>query len=227
MNDGSLADRFDAFVLDLDGVVYVGERAVPRAPEAVRGLRARGKRVLFLTNDPRSSRAHYARRLQSIGVPAADDDVLTSGAATAQFLVQRAGLAGARVYVVGSPAFKAEMETVGLTLVDGRAERPDAVVVGGHEGFAYDELETAAGRRAQVVGKPEPYVFEIARARLDPAERVAIVGDNLDSDVAGGRRAGLATILVLTGIATADDAARAAPPPDYVVADLGALLESR
>lgn len=266
MTGNALADRFDAFVLDLDGVVYVGERAVPRSPEAIAELRARGKRLVFLTNDPRSSRALYARRLAGVGVPAHEDEILTSAAATAQFLAERAGLAGAPVYVVGSPAFKAEMEGAGLRLVDGRGDPPAAVVVGGHEGFDYGELktaslavragaelyaagrdatfptpegplpatgavlaaiETATGRRAHVVGKPEPFVFEIARARLEPVERVAIVGDNLDSDVAGGRRAGLTTILVLTGIATADDVARAAVAPDYVVPDLGALLDPR
>ncbi|HEX2051532.1 MAG TPA: HAD-IIA family hydrolase [Actinomycetota bacterium] len=264
MSEHALADRFDAFVVDLDGVVYLGERAVPRSPETIRELRARGKRLLFLTNDPRSSRARYAHRLAGIGVPADESEILTSGAATAQFLTERAGLRGAPVYVVGSPAFKAEMERAGLRLVDGHGDAPSAVVVGGHERFDYDELktaalavragaelyaagrdatfptpegplpatgailaaiETAAGRRAQVVGKPEPFVFEIARARLEPAARVAVVGDNLDSDVAGGRRAGLTTILVLTGIATESEAASAPVAPDYVVDDLGALLE--
>jgi ribonucleotide monophosphatase NagD (HAD superfamily) len=51
-----------------------------------------------------------------------------------------------------------------------------------------------------------------------------VVGDRLDSDIAGGRRAGLATVLVLTGTTTEVEAANAAPPPDFVLPDLRSLV---
>jgi 4-nitrophenyl phosphatase len=53
---------------------------------------------------------------------------------------------------------------------------------------------------------------------------VAIVGDRIASDIEGGRRAGLTTVLVLTGASTRDDAEAATPPPDHVIDDLPALL---
>ena len=59
----------------------------------------------------------------------------------------------------------------------------------------------------------------------DP-RRVAVVGDRLDSDIAGGHRAGLATVLVLTGSSTESEAAAASPAPDFVVPDLESLLAS-
>ncbi|HEX2096083.1 MAG TPA: HAD-IIA family hydrolase [Solirubrobacterales bacterium] len=85
-------------------------------------------------------------------------------------------------------------------------------------------VETASGRRAETGGKPEPHLFDQAKALIPRAGRVAIVGDRIASDIEGGRRAGLVTILVLTGASTSADAAAAMPPPDHVVDDLPALL---
>ena len=80
----AIADDFDGFLIDLDGVVYVGERLVPGSDEAIHELRARGKRVLFLTNDPRSSRDEYSAKLRGLGVEVEPSSILTSGAATAR-----------------------------------------------------------------------------------------------------------------------------------------------
>jgi ribonucleotide monophosphatase NagD (HAD superfamily) len=57
--------------------------------------------------------------------------------------------------------------------------------------------------------------------------RVAIVGDNLAADIAGGNRAGLTTILVLTGTSGRDDVASAEVTPDIVLPDLAALIDTR
>jgi glycerol-1-phosphatase len=254
-----IADRFDAFFLDLDGVVYVGDEALRGAPEAIAQLRAEGKRFLFLTNDPRYARRDYAAKLSRLRIPATEDDVLTSGSATALYLSRHEQVEGKTAYVIGTEALKDEMRTVGLRVLDGDNGRDaDVVVVGGHGGFDYSELttaslavhrgagfyacnrdasfpmpdgpwpavgailasvETASGRTAVAVGKPEPAMFEAARAIVGDVERIAMVGDNPASDIEGGRRAGLTTILVdPTG------ANRAEPRPDHVIADLTGLL---
>lgn len=85
-------------------------------------------------------------------------------------------------------------------------------------------VETASGKRAETGGKPEPHLFDQARALIPEALRLAIVGDRIASDIEGGRRAGLATILVLTGAASREDADAAAPAPDHVVESLADLL---
>jgi HAD superfamily hydrolase (TIGR01450 family) len=85
-------------------------------------------------------------------------------------------------------------------------------------------VETASGARAEIGGKPEPHLFRAARERIAPEARVAMVGDRLASDIEGGRRAGLETILVLTGSTTREEADAAVPPPDHVVEDLSGLL---
>lgn len=86
-------------------------------------------------------------------------------------------------------------------------------------------VETASGKHAETGGKPEPHLFDQARALIPNARRVAIVGDRLASDIEGGRRAGLETILVLTGASTRAEAEAATPPPDHVIDDLPALLQ--
>ncbi len=84
-------------------------------------------------------------------------------------------------------------------------------------------VETASGLRAEIGGKPERHLFELALAAIGGAKRVAMVGDRLSSDIAGGQNAGLATILVRSGTESEDPGA-ASVTPDHVVADLAALL---
>jgi glycerol-1-phosphatase len=87
-------------------------------------------------------------------------------------------------------------------------------------------VETAGGREAVVVGKPEPHIFEIARGLLSDCHSVAIVGDNLDADITGGKRAGLFTVLVLTGTSSEAQAHESVVQPDLVVRDLARLAEA-
>jgi HAD superfamily hydrolase (TIGR01450 family) len=257
---------FDGLIVDLDGVVWLGTTPVPGSVEAIAELRARGVRLLFLTNDPRRSRAEYAERLRGLGVPADESEVVNAGSALASFVREREGT-GTPVFAIGSPSLKAELAHAGLELVtDTRGREAEVVAVGGHDGFVYDELriatqavrrgarlyaagrdatfpmpdgpwpgtgsivaavEVAGGKTAIAVGKPEPFMFEIARAQLAGCRRVAIVGDNLASDVVGGKRAGLMTILVLTGTSGRDDLAGADVMPDLVLPDLAAVTGAR
>lgn len=85
-------------------------------------------------------------------------------------------------------------------------------------------VETATGKRAEIGGKPERHLFDQARGLIGDAERVAMVGDRIASDIDGGQRAGLATILVLSGASSREEAAAVDPPPDLVLDDLAALL---
>jgi HAD superfamily hydrolase (TIGR01450 family) len=85
-------------------------------------------------------------------------------------------------------------------------------------------IETATGRTADlVVGKPEPAMYEAARDRLGEGRMLA-VGDLLEVDVAGARRAGLDSALVLTGGTSRAQADAADPRPTLVADALGALV---
>lgn len=85
-------------------------------------------------------------------------------------------------------------------------------------------ITAATGIKPLIVGKPEPPMVEIGLRLLGrgPAE-TAMIGDRLDTDIAGGQRVGMVTILVLTGISTAAEAAAQPTPPDYVLPDLTEL----
>ncbi|MGI8916853.1 MAG: HAD-IIA family hydrolase [Chloroflexota bacterium] len=83
-------------------------------------------------------------------------------------------------------------------------------------------VERATGRTALPAGKPEPFMYRALLRGLSDGLLPVVVGDNLGTDIRAGRAAGFTTILVLSGIATAADAANAVPEerPDHVVADL-------
>ena len=87
-------------------------------------------------------------------------------------------------------------------------------------------LEYATEREAAVVGKPAPEMFEAALDRLGPG-RALVVGDRLDSDLAGAAAAGLDGAIVLTGVTTRAQAEAASDPAPVAIADdLHALLVS-
>jgi 4-nitrophenyl phosphatase len=87
-------------------------------------------------------------------------------------------------------------------------------------------LETTTGVAPVVVGKPEPRLYEEALRRMGAcSQTTAVVGDRLDTDVAGGVRLGLTTVLVLSGIATEADLVASPVRPDVVCADIGTLMQ--
>lgn len=87
-------------------------------------------------------------------------------------------------------------------------------------------ISAATGVQPLIIGKPEPTMLSIGLRLLGCApQEAAIVGDRLDTDVVGGQRAGLVTILVLSGVASLEAAAAAPIKPDYVLRDLAELGE--
>jgi len=146
----TLAD-LDGFIFDLDGTLYVGEALLPGAAETVAALRAAGKRVLFVSNKPVDVRATYAAKLTKLGIPAVEDEVITSAFVLAHYLAHHAP--DLRYYIIGEPNFLAELRSHGLTVVaelrdqsDQGVIQPDgidAVVVAMDRTLDYRKLNTA------------------------------------------------------------------------------------
>ncbi|MFC3994530.1 HAD-IIA family hydrolase [Nocardiopsis sediminis] len=130
---------YDAALLDLDGVVYIGPRAVPAAPEAIDKARAAGMRVAFVTNNASRTPAAIAERLTSIGVVAAPEEVVTSAEAAARLIAERFP-AGSPVLVVGDTGLRLAVRRQGLRPVTLAVERPVAVVQGYSPRLSYDQL---------------------------------------------------------------------------------------
>jgi 4-nitrophenyl phosphatase len=86
-------------------------------------------------------------------------------------------------------------------------------------------IAAASGQQPTVVGKPQTLMMTTGAEILgvEPSEAV-MVGDRLDTDIAAGHKAGLMTAMVLTGVSQREDLATADILPDYVFADLPALL---
>ncbi|MDW8052588.1 MAG: HAD-IIA family hydrolase [Armatimonadota bacterium] len=138
-----LANRFDTFVFDLDGVVYRGRRALPHAVEVLNLLLDSGRQVFFVTNNSGATRQQYADRLRALGIPAHPEQFITSGWATALYLQQAFG-PNARIFVVGEPGLKEEIRAAGFEVVDQvEPHLPEAVVVGIDRSFTYERLAQA------------------------------------------------------------------------------------
>jgi 4-nitrophenyl phosphatase len=87
-------------------------------------------------------------------------------------------------------------------------------------------IEVTTGVTPIVVGKPEPRMYEEAMRRLGARpETTAVLGDRLDTDIAGGVRTGLPTILVLSGITTEADLVSSPVRPDLVCKDIEELMQ--
>ena len=81
-----IADGYDAFLLDLDGVLYRGDQPIAHAAAAVEALRGLGKRVAFVTNNSSRTPEAVVAHLASVGVAADVTEVETSGLTTAAAL---------------------------------------------------------------------------------------------------------------------------------------------
>lgn len=125
-----------AWALDLDGVVWLAEQAIPGAAAAVRALQDAGETVLFVTNNSSVFRDDVAQALRRIGIDPGDG-VLTSAMAAVALLEP-----GCTALLCAGPGVRRELEERGVQVVrDGDA---DVVVVGYHRDFDYDRMAVAA-----------------------------------------------------------------------------------
>lgn len=124
-----LCETYDLAMLDLDGVVYIGDHAVPGAAEAVQEVRRRGMHVAFVTNNASRPPRDVAAHLRELGIAADGGDVVTSSQAAARLV---AGLVptGARVLALGGPGVAEALVEAGLVPVHDADQRPSAVVSG-------------------------------------------------------------------------------------------------
>jgi len=85
-------------------------------------------------------------------------------------------------------------------------------------------VEVASGIKAKVAGKPESMIFEVALEKVNK-DKIVMIGDRLDTDILGGKNAGLSTILVLSGSTKKKDLEDSEIKPDYVINDVRDLLK--
>ena len=139
-----LAVRYDQFILDLDGCVWIGDEPTPGVLSALEQVREADKRVAYATNDPRSATEDYVTRLWRIGVRASVRDVVTVGGATQHLLAETRS--GRTAFVIGTESLRKHVSDAGCRVLNGTdlASRAEVVVVGGTEELVYDDLRNAA-----------------------------------------------------------------------------------
>jgi HAD superfamily hydrolase (TIGR01450 family) len=168
----TLAD-IAAFLLDMDGTMYVDDRLQPRALDLLALLEQTGRSYIFLTNNSSARASDYLAKLRRLGVEVAPGRVLTSGEATASYLLRETP--HRRVFLLGTPSLEAEFREAGLELTD---DDPECVVLGFDKTLTYAKLE----RACLLLADGLPYVAThpdytcITEAGLIPDTGAFIVG---------------------------------------------------
>src|ERR687891_204526 len=244
-----------SWVLDLDGVVWLAERPIDGAADAVGRLRAAGERVIFATNNSWARLADQEAKLEGMGIPAAGD-VVTSAMAAATLVEP-----GERALVCGGPGVVEAVAGRGAEPVrDGEA---DAVIVGFHRDFDYERLRvamTAVRHGARLVATnddatyptpdgPIPGGGALAAAvayasgvtgsvggqphrpmaeliRALAGDQGTVVGDRPETDGAFAAALGYRFALVLTGVTSESDLP-VEPDPAVVAPSLADLVQAR
>jgi glycerol-1-phosphatase len=139
----ALANRYDQFILDLDGCVWVGGEPTPGAVDALEEMRLAGKRLAFATNNAYESGEDLVAQLWKIGVRASLRDVVTVGGAMQHLLAETRR--GRTAFVIGTAAMHRHVTDAGLQVLNGTdlASRAEVVVVAGTTDLVYDDLRRA------------------------------------------------------------------------------------
>lgn len=102
------------WILDMDGTVYLGDQVFPATLPFLARVKAFGADYLFFTNNASRSKETYVQRLARLGIPAAADQILTSGETTFRFL--NTYRPGQMVYLVGTPDLEQAFRDAGIRL---------------------------------------------------------------------------------------------------------------
>ena len=164
-----------AFICDMDGVIYHGNRIIPHVAEFVSWLNENGKKFLFLTNSSERSPKELAQKLGRMGLDVDESHFYTSALATASFLESQCK--GGSVYVIGEPGLPFALYEAGFSMND---VNPDYVVFGETKSLSYEKIERAVrlvmngakliGTNSDLTGPSESGIVPACRALISPIE---------------------------------------------------------
>lgn len=127
-----------SFIIDMDGVIYHGNRLLDGVHEFVEWLKKDNKEFLFLTNSSERSPRELSQKLQRLGLSVSEDHFYSSAMATASFLQTQCPNGSA--YVIGEPGLVYALYEAGISMND---YNPDYVVVGETRSYNYEKIEHA------------------------------------------------------------------------------------
>jgi NagD protein len=163
------------FIIDMDGVIYHGNKLLPGAKEFVEWLRQKEKTFLFMTNSSSSTPQELQQKLKRMGMDVGAEHFYTSALATAKFLSVQNPRCSA--YVIGEAGLINALHDAGITM---NKINPDYVVVGEGSNYNYDTITQAVrlvmngakliGTNTDLTGPDEGGIVPACRALLAPIE---------------------------------------------------------
>jgi HAD superfamily hydrolase (TIGR01450 family) len=138
-----LIDSFDSLLLDLDGVVYRGKKAIAGAVESITKAQRLGKSVGYITNNASRTPSQIAMQLRELEISVEDHQIIGSARAAAKLLAGKIP-SGSKVLVVGGEGLRTEVEALGFSLVASSEELPSAVIQGFSPEVGWKDLAEAA-----------------------------------------------------------------------------------
>ncbi len=249
------AAMIDGVLLDLSGVLYVGDMPLPGAPEALQRLQRSDLALRYVTNTTRAPRARIALQLSRMGFDLDVEQIFTAPMAARDYLRAHA----LRPHLLIHPALAEEFTDfpvgeANAVLVGDAGEAFDypgmnrafrllmdgaPLIAMGHnryfreaDGLSLDAgpfivaLEYAAQVEAVVTGKPAAEFFCAACAAMaTEPARTVMIGDDVESDVNGATRAGLRGTLVRSGKYRSEDERQLENVDSLVLPDLTAAVD--
>jgi HAD superfamily hydrolase (TIGR01459 family) len=241
-----IAADFDGMIIDQFGVIHDGEKLYPGTSEVMARLAEAGVKVVIVTNSGKRSVANI-RRIVKMGVPRGQFvDCISSGevayrslTAKRAFIIGRQGdnyefegiesvdnlrdaevvlILGSNVPQTSLEDYRALLKRVTLPCIccnpdrwmltpQGLQPAPGAIAA------LYEEM----GGKVTWIGKPHPGIYQAALKIMGHPERVLCIGDSAEHDVAGGKAAGLSTLLVQQGVSEGVKEAEINPLPDFLL----------
>ncbi len=136
-------------MLDMDGTFYLGNNIIPGSLEFIDAVVKSGRDYLFLTNNSSHNAEHYVKKLAKMGLHVDKKKVLTSGEATAAYLVKK--FPGQKAFVLGNEFLFADLRDAGIAIDQ---ENPDYVVVGFDTTLDYAKMTAVC----DFVREGKPYI---------------------------------------------------------------------
>ena len=194
-------------LFDLDGVFYVEQQLIPGGVKCLDWLREQGIPYRFVTNNTTLSRINLVAKLQGLGLPVAEQDIVSANYAGVLLLAKR-DLKRCRLVLRPEAQLDYLLNDLMNQVLDG------AEIIALHKGRYHEgqsglvldsgafvaALEHATGKQAIVVGKPTQTFFELASHSFGCKPRdLIMVGDDLINDIKGAQQMGMHAVLVQTG----------------------------
>ena len=170
------------FIIDMDGVIYHGNRLLPGVTEFVSWMERSGKQYLFLTNASERTPKELHEKLKRLGIEVGEDHFYTSALATASFLDSQKPDGSA--YIIGDAGLIHALYSVGYTINN---VNPDYVVVGDTHGYNFEKIELAINlvlKGARLIGT-NPDVSGPVETGITPSTKALVA----PIEIASGKKA--------------------------------------